>query len=92
MTVLIIFAIVALLAVSRSSPCKSGRALSRRFQRLGNMTGKSKSEIIEEVGAPSAVSYQVRGQLVQWQAPGYHIALRFDEQEMFAGIVHEFAR
>jgi hypothetical protein len=69
-----------------------GHDVSRRFRALGNLYGKSKREIIDAVGAPSSVSYLGRTQLVQWNTRGYHIALRFDENEMFAGIQHEFAR
>jgi len=88
---LILFTLAALASAGRSSSSLSARALSGRFRHLGNMTGKSKADIIKVVGAPSSVSYMGRTQLLQWQVPGYHIALKFDANEMFAGITHEYA-
>ena len=64
---------------------------SRRFAQLGNMRGKSKYEIIEAVGPPSSVSQGAGYTLLQWQTRGYHVALKFDDEGMFAGVVHEYA-
>jgi hypothetical protein len=84
-------AFMVLMALGNHSNKNQAVYLSRRFARLGNMYGKSKSEIIKAVGEPTSRSYMGRTQLLQWQCPGYHIALQFDDHEMFAGITHEYA-
>ena len=72
-----------------SDPLSAGRALALRFIDLGNMQGKTMDEIIAEVGAPSARSAVAGGILLQWQAPGYHIAVSFDANGTFRKITHE---
>ncbi len=70
----------------------SGSSLQKKFIRLGDMTGKTRKEIISSVGPPSAISAMPNGgQLLQWQATGYHIAILFSENGMFKGIQHEFS-
>jgi hypothetical protein len=61
-----------------------------RFRSLGILTGKSRQEIISKVGSPTSVSTLAHGQLLQWQEPGFHIALKFDERGMFQGVTHEY--
>jgi hypothetical protein len=72
-----------------SDPLSAGRALALRFIDQGNMRGKTMDEIIAEVGAPTARSAVAGGILLQWQAPGYHIAVSFDANGTFRTITHE---
>lgn len=68
-----------------------GRALQRKFQKLGVLKGQRKSVIFVTVGKPNAVSSLANGRtLCQWQATGFHIALIFDE-DICEGVSHEFA-
>jgi hypothetical protein len=67
--------------------------LHARFLALGDMTGKTADEIIAVVGRPSAVSSMAFGQtLLQWQAPGCHMALLFDVNGRFVKISHQYAQ
>ena len=86
--------LLLLVAASRAraklrDPLSGGRALALGFIDLGNMTGKTADEIIAAVGAPSARSAVAGGMLLQWQAPGYHMALSFDADGTFRKITHE---
>ena len=66
-----------------------GRELHQKFESLGDMTGKTKDEIIAVVGPPTSVSELPDGKtLLQWQTTGCHMALRFDG-DAFDGITHE---
>ncbi len=66
-----------------------GRELHQKFESLGDMTGKTKDEIIAVVGPPTSVSELPDGKtLLQWQTTGCHMALRFDG-DVFDGITHE---
>ncbi|MCQ6553783.1 hypothetical protein NPS70_11340 [Streptomyces sp. C10-9-1] len=68
-----------------------GRALARGFAGLGNLTGRTKDEIIAVVGPYSSFSVAGPHQvLLQWQSDVYHIALLFEGDEC-VGIAHEFA-
>jgi len=91
--VLVIFLLLlaAIASAGGYSPGLSARSLSRNFHRLGDMTGKSKSDIIQVVGAPSSISYMGHSHLLQWQARGYHVALLFNEEGIFQGVTHEYA-
>lgn len=67
-----------------------GAGLSQKFVALGNLQGRSYSEIVAVVGAPSAISATADGGSVrQWMASGYHIALLFDANEVCLGVSHE---
>lgn len=66
-----------------------GQSLNRRFVQLGQLKGKSKTEIISAVGPPNAVSQIADRELLQWMATGYHIALIFKDDECL-GVSHEF--
>ena len=69
-----------------------GRALHARFMSLGNMTGKTATEIVTVVGRPTSISSMAHGMsLLQWQATGYHIAILFGAQGQFLKISHQFA-
>ena len=65
------------------------RELQRRFQSLGDLQGKTRTEIEAAVGAPNSVSSLADGILCQWQRTGYHIALLFKD-DICQGITHEY--
>ena len=66
-----------------------GNALAQKFARAGTLAGKTKTEIIAQVGPPNSVSGLAGGKtLCQWMATGYHVALRFNG-EMCEGVTHE---
>lgn len=66
-----------------------GRELHQKFVALGDMTGKTKDEIIAAVGQPTSISALADGKtLLQWQATGCHMAVRF-AGEMFDGLTHQ---
>jgi hypothetical protein len=66
-----------------------GRELHKKFVSLGNMTGKTRDEIIAVVGQPTSISELAGGKtLLQWQATGCHMAVRF-AGNMFDGITHQ---
>lgn len=76
--------------ISAGFTAAEGAALQRAFAALGEMTGKTKAEIIAAVGPPNSISELAGGEtLLQWQSAGYHIAIRF-QGEVFAGISHEY--
>lgn len=68
-----------------------GRSLNAKFVALGILKGRTKAEIVAAVGPPSSISQTVDGQLLQWIETGYHIALRFDRDEICLGVTHEFS-
>ena len=56
-----------------------GKELRRKFEALGELTGKTKQEIVAAVGSPSAISGTADGKtLCQWMKTGFHIALIFN--------------
>ena len=78
-----------LFAMAQSSANAPGRALAKRFAKLGTLTGKSRGEITRVVGNPGAISAVAEDrQLLQWQAAGYHVALLF-EGDLCVGVTHE---
>jgi hypothetical protein len=69
----------------------AARELQRSFQSLGNMIGKTDTQIIAVAGPPNSRSTLAGGRtLLQWQSTGYHIALQFDADGKCLGITHEF--
>lgn len=67
-----------------------GAQMRSKFVSLGDMRGKHKNEILQVVGNPNSVSALVDGELLQWQATGYHIALLF-QNNICQGICHEYS-
>lgn len=66
-----------------------GRAMARKFADLGQLAGKTKTEIIWAVGNPTSFSAMADGKsLLQWQETGYHIALLFSGEKC-DGVTHE---
>ena len=71
-----------------------GSALASKFASLGDMSGKTYSEIKSVVGVENSISRTTNadGELVtirQWMATGYHIVLLFDSEDKFIGISNE---
>ena len=92
---LVVFLVISVIfmimtAAGTATATAPGRALQEKFLALGQMPGKSKDEIIAAVGKPNSISATPEGMLLQWQAPGYHIAIRFKD-DIFDGVMHEFA-
>lgn len=82
---LVLFGVISALAKA------PGNLLQQRFVELGQLTGKTRSEIIAAVGPPNSISAVGDGKsLLQWMASGYHIALLFDG-EICLGVNHEFS-
>lgn len=66
-----------------------GSELQRKFSSFGVLAGKTKQEIIDAVGPPSAISSVGENMtLLQWQEQTYHIALRFNG-DICEGVTHE---
>lgn len=66
-----------------------GRALRVQFIALGTLTGMTRDDIVAKTGPPNSISAMPDGSLCQWMRPGYHMAIRFDANDIFAGISHE---
>lgn len=66
-----------------------GTELNRKFVSLGNLRGKSYAEIFRVCGSPSSVTAINGGFIKQWIAPGYHIVLLFDKDDICLGIRSE---
>ncbi len=80
-----------LYAIIHSIVRAPGMSLAGKFRGLGTLKGRTRDEIIARVGPPQSASAQPGGKtLLQWQATGYHIALRFDENGLCEGVTHEF--
>ncbi len=63
--------------------------LPERFKRLGDMTNLLVDDVVKRVGPFNSRSSVPNGFLLQWQYPGYHIAISFDENGRFRAIEHE---
>ncbi len=71
-----------------------GNVLAIKFQTLGDMSGKTYSEIKSVVGAENSISTTVNdaGEIIkirQWISTGYHITLLFDSNDNFICISSE---
>jgi len=65
-------------------------SFKKRLYGLGHIAGRTKDEIISAIGMPNSFSVVNDGkELLQWQRPGYHIALLFSEG-ICEGATHEF--
>lgn len=55
------------------------RPSASKFNRLGDIRGKTLQEVIDSAGLPQSYSSPSPGQiLAQWIAPGFHVALLFE--------------
>lgn len=71
-----------------------GNVLATKFASLGDMTGKTYTQIRSVVGPESSISSKVNedGKVVkirQWMSTGYHIVLLFDENDKFICVSSE---
>jgi hypothetical protein len=67
--------------------------LSWRLRCLGNVLGKPMSNVEGFLGLPNHRSSMPHGgSLLQWQRPGYHIALRFSSNKLCEGITSQHMR
>jgi len=67
-----------------------GRELAQKFQTVGDMRGKTLSQISAVVGPPNARASMANDlMLYQWYATGYHIAILFDANNRFVRISSE---
>lgn len=57
-------------------------ALLKKFQSLGNMTGKSLTDIKAVVGNPSISEALPDGTALTWDSPKYAIKLKFDKNNI----------
>lgn len=63
--------------------------LQKGLQRLGDMKGKTKQEIINEIGEPKVAQRNEVGQTLTWSAKSYGIQMLFDNQDNFIKILQE---
>jgi hypothetical protein len=69
-----------------------GRELHRRFEVLGDLTGKTEREIQDATCSPTSIASMAHGnRLLQWQATGYHIAILFGPDHRFLKVSSEYA-
>jgi hypothetical protein len=69
-----------------------GRKTQRRFQRLGNMTGMSRNQVISAVGKPASTVRTANGSTVcAWVGTLYSITVVFTPQDVFRNIANETA-
>jgi hypothetical protein len=60
------------------------------FNKLGDLSGKTKSQIEEKVGQASIVNRSGDGGLICiWSSPNFNISIAFNENEEFTGIINE---
>jgi hypothetical protein len=77
-------------ALARNNVIAPGRQLHQKFVLLGTIAGKTKDEIVGVVSSPTSISGLPNGKiLLQWQATGCHMALRFDG-DICDGITHQY--
>ncbi len=60
-----------------------------KFGGMGTIAGRTKDDVLSIVGPPNSISSLGEGvTLLQWQSPGYHIALKFTN-DICDGVTHE---
>ncbi len=67
-------------------------ALLKKFQNLGNMTGKSLSDIKAVAGNPSISEALSDGTAFTWDSPKYAIKLKFDKNNICVGKLGEVSK
>lgn len=76
----------------QSIKSSTGAAFQSRLVGLGDMTGKTATEIIAVLGSPTSRTSNAKGQvLLQWLAPEYQVAIVFDAEERFVKTLHQSA-
>ena|ERR1700741_1530472 len=80
--------------VSKPAPVdsSSGNELAWKFFALGNLRGKTATEIIAGVGLPTSIHAMAKGEmLLQWRATGYHMTLLFNTEQRAVKVAAESA-
>jgi len=73
------------------TPVRNELPLSWALRRLGNLIGKPMDIVIQWLGTPNSRNHGPGYILLQWQRPGYHIALNFAPDGRCLGITHQRA-
>jgi hypothetical protein len=64
---------------------------SWRCRTIGVVKQRPINTVVQWLGAPTSQSSGAGYTLLQWQRPGYHLALRFDADGICEGVTHEYA-
>jgi len=67
----------------------SSNMLIDKFKKMGDMSGVSKTDIINQCGRPTSVRYIQGGSECVWSSTHYTIVIHFDKSENFIGVVQE---
>jgi hypothetical protein len=72
----------------------SSKGIFQKFRELGDMSGKTYSEIVSIVGKPSSISWYSEVIIAQWQEGNIFtgldtITLRFTREEVFIGVISQ---
>jgi len=71
----------------------AGSEMAWKFFDLGNLTGKTATEIIAGVGMPTSRSSLGDGlTLLEWEVPGYAMALMFNSEGRAVRVTDESAQ
>ena len=99
MPFLVIFIIIVIVGAvvqagsARPDIYANGRRMYEAFRGMGDMKGKTFSELQKVVGNPSSISHHANGtRLRQWQATGFHMAILFDGEDRVMRITHQFTK
>jgi hypothetical protein len=72
----------------------SSKGIFQKFGELGDMSGKTYSEIVSIVGKPSSISWYSEVIVAQWQEGDIFtgldtITLRFTREQVFLGVISQ---
>ena len=72
----------------------SSKSIFQKFRELGDMSGKTYSEIVSIAGKPSSISWYNEVIVAQWQEGDIFtgldtITLKFTREEVFIGIISQ---
>lgn len=89
--IVIIISSILLYALLKILVKSKGKKLQRKFISLGNMTGKSKRDIIAKCGNFKSVKNIQGGSICVWMETGYIVTIQFDSNDQFVKICSETA-
>lgn len=88
---LLLLGVLVLYAFVTSMVKSPGLSLQGKFVSCNPLRGKPMTDIMAKCGQPTSRHAFANGlELLQWQAPGYHIALLMDDQGTCQGVTFEF--